>query len=226
MKKVISIICVLLILIGAVGLAASLTDGFKNLGGNSNSTTEPNINTTTSDNTSDITCSLTEFRTEKFSHKFNSKDFQNDETGGFTSINGLIWEYPQIEYIANNSTKGIQLGTANRPHLEENPFYLKTSFDETCILKSLTIDFIAASQGVVAYEIYVNDLLLSNGSVSNTVSQPTIIPYLSEEIWKLEIKMFSPKSSAIYLKTLEIELDVPIDSDISLTSDPVEVPNE
>ena len=152
-------------------------------------------------------------KVQSFYHKFEQANFTAN--GGFTSINGLDFEYSAFKYLGG-STLGVQIGSKKNP--QTTLWELTTSFNEEVIITSFYVELANASGGSGTYSYSFGDY-----TVTKPFSTPQQLTKHGEE--DLEVEATDLKftllsnAAAIYLYSISFTCITSIDSSLEISGD-------
>ena len=152
-------------------------------------------------------------KVQSFYHKFEQANFTAN--GGFTSINGLDFEYSAFKFLGG-STLGVQIGSKKNP--QTTLWELTTSFNEEVIITSFYVELANASGGSGTYSYSFGDY-----TVEKPFSTPQQLTKHGEE--DLEVEATDLKftllsnAAAIYLYSISFTCITSIDSSLEISGD-------
>ena len=149
-----------------------------------------------------------------YSHIWKAEDISNTNGGTTKEINGLTWTYTSYTY-KQNSTKGVQIGSSNRP--QTTPLKFTANLPQGVVFTSFFVEVAVANGGSSTFEVNCGTTNLTRGFNLTDIETFT---YDELDIESTSIS-FSFKSSAkaLYIYSFGFGLKVPSDIDLSLGSD-------
>ena len=160
----------------------------------------------------DIPVEQPETRIEKFAHTFKSSEIK----GVKSTINGVEISSSMPTYTSQVSGKGVQIGSSTNPQLKE--FTLTFSFPEEITLLNFSANIATASNGGGNVSITCADYNYSL-RVNSTNNKDYEFKDINSNSDTFVFSLYSTVNKALYLHSIEFEIEVTSSSEIKLSVD-------